>query len=238
VGFPSPQQLHVDQKIVTVRAPRIRLVGHPVPSISLKPSRCRHPLLSCPPCSLPPLDPPPPRLTSACWCYPLIPTSPRPVLLSIPPTPASSSGSVDIVSFSRILHRWPCRCLCRHRFEESLSGTILDVLGPVEAILAAARRGKVWSILPLWILRRQARSLRRQSSRSKSPFRILPPTLTRACFLVLGYSADPFIVWRTWHETRCQSLFTRTCFLHLFHTISELIAIRCTKTAYVQDLFF
>jgi hypothetical protein len=72
------------------------------------------------------------------------------------PTPASSSRSVDTVSLSRILHRWPCRCLCRHRSEESLSGRILDVLGPVEAILAAARRGKVWSVLPLRILRRQS----------------------------------------------------------------------------------
>jgi hypothetical protein len=83
----------------------------------------------------------------------------------------------------------------------------------------------------------KARCLRRQSSCPKSHLSDPAPTPARACFLVLWYSADPFIVWRTWHETRCQSLFTRTCFLHLFHTISELIATRCTKTAYVQDLF-
>jgi hypothetical protein len=161
VGFSSARQLHVDQKIVTVRAAQI-LRRHG--------SRA-----------------------SVCWCYPLIPMSPRPPLPT--PTPASSSGSVDTVSLSRILHRWPCRCLCCHRSEESLSGRILDVLGPVEAILTAAHRGKVWSVLPppnpsppkldACADKAPIRSL---------PFRILPPTPARACFLVLGYSADPFIV--------------------------------------------
>ncbi|AQK79112.1 hypothetical protein ZEAMMB73_Zm00001d035493 [Zea mays] len=70
----------------------------------------------------------------------------------------------------------------------------------------------------------------------KAPVRSLPlsdPSPARACFLVLGYSAGPFIVQRTWHETLHQSLFTDYLNVHNMDT-GDHVAVKIFDKAKVH----